>query len=126
TVPPGKSVAQVVTEERTITVPQGFSGFDEVMLRKYLAARAISQPVQDALKKVLEQRAKIAETQEQISRLEASLKAIADDQTRLRANLREMPNTSAAYKRYLEKFDKQETEIEKLQGQDKELKEGLK
>ena len=44
-----------------------------------------------------------------------------EDQTRLRANLREMPSTAAAYKRYLEKFDKQETEIEELQKQQKSL-----
>ena len=43
------------------------------------------------------------------------MQEIAKDQERLRANLKEMPQTAAAYKRYLEKFDKQETEIEKLQ-----------
>jgi hypothetical protein len=32
-----------------------------------------------------------------------------------------MPQTAAAYKRYLEKFDKQETEIEDLRKQQKEL-----
>ena len=42
-------------------------------------------------------------------------KEITDDQTRLRANFEKVPPTSAAYKRYLEKFDAQETEIEKLQ-----------
>ena len=34
---------------------------------------------------------------------------------RLRANLNQLPPTSAAHKRYLEKFDKQETQIEQLQ-----------
>ena len=33
----------------------------------------------------------------------------------------EMLSTAAAYKRYLEKFDKQETEIEDLQKQQKSL-----
>ncbi len=31
---------------------------------------------------------------------------------RLRANLKDMPPTAEAYKRYLKKFDKQETQIE--------------
>ena len=35
------------------------------------------------------------------------------DQDRLRKNLKEMPPEAAAYKRYLKKFDDQETEIEK-------------
>ena len=47
--------------------------------------------------------------------------AIEKDQERLRANLREMPNTAKAYKRYLEKFDTQETEIEKFQAEVKKL-----
>jgi len=48
---------------------------------------------------------------------------ITQDQVRLRANLKEMPQTAAAYKRYLDKFDKQETEIEKVQATIKELQE---
>jgi hypothetical protein len=35
-------------------------------------------------------------------------------QDRLRANLREMPPTATACKRYLKKFDDQETEIQQL------------
>ena len=46
---------------------------------------------------------------------------ITEDQARLRANLREMPPTAAAYKRYLGKFDQQETQIEKLQADVKQL-----
>ena len=40
---------------------------------------------------------------------------------RLRANLKEMPPTAAAYKRYLDKFDAQETQIEKYQADIKKL-----
>jgi hypothetical protein len=49
------------------------------------------------------------------------LRDITVDQERLRKNLREMPQTAAAYKRYLKKFDDQETQIEKLQALIKEL-----
>ena len=58
---------------------------------------------------------KLTDTQRDLAQAQAQLKEITDDQTRLRANFEKMPPTSAAYKRYLEKFDKQETEIEKLQ-----------
>jgi hypothetical protein len=47
--------------------------------------------------------------------------SIVEDQKRLRANLKEMPSTAKAYKRYLEKFDQQETDIEKLQAELKRL-----
>jgi type III secretory pathway component EscR len=39
----------------------------------------------------------------------------------LRANLQNVPATSAAYKRYLDKFDKQETQIELLQEEVRKL-----
>ena len=44
-----------------------------------------------------------------------------DDQVRLRANLKEMPATAEAYKRYLKKFDDQETQIEDFQKKIKKL-----
>ena len=49
------------------------------------------------------------------------LQQITEDQARLRANLKEMPPTAAAYKRYLDKFDKQETQVEGLQDEIKKL-----
>src|SRR5262249_19238760 len=52
---------------------------------------------------------------------ERQLKAITDDQDRLRKNLKEMPPTAAAYKRYLQKFDQQETQIETYQADIKKL-----
>ena len=69
----------------------------------------------------LEMRWTLNKTQREIQELERQLKVITDDQGRLRANLREMPPTAAAYKRYLEKFDHQETQIEQYQADVKKL-----
>ena len=63
----------------------------------------------------------VAKTQREIQEMERQLKVIVDDQVRLRANLKEMPATAAAYKRYLTKFDEQETQIEKYQADIKKL-----
>ena len=54
------------------------------------------------------------------------LNEITTDQERLRANLKIVPQTSAAYKRYLDKFDTQETEIERLRTQVKQLQADVK
>ena len=74
-----------------------------------------------ALQKAMDLRTGLTDTQRELAQVEKQLKAITDDQVRLRANLEKMPQTSAAYKRYLEKFDNQETVIEKLQSQIQEL-----
>ena len=74
-----------------------------------------SEKVKEALNKALAFKAELATTRNDLARVQNRLKAITEDQTRLRANLANVPPTSAAYKRYLEKFDTQETDIEKLQ-----------
>ena len=63
-------------------------------------------------------------TQREIQQQQRELNTITADQDRLRKNLKEMPPEAAAYKRYLKKFDEQETEIERLQKLIKELQEG--
>ena len=68
-----------------------------------------------ALEETMKQRYEVARTQRDAAEVQRQLKVITDDQARLRLNLREMPQTAAAYKRYLEKFDAQEVEIEKMQ-----------
>ena len=69
---------------------------------------ALDKEISDLAASIDVARARIAET-------EKKLKAIGEDQVRLRANLAQVPESSAAYKRYLEKFDKQESQIEEWQ-----------
>ena len=60
-------------------------------------------------------------TQRELAQKNRQLNDIVQDQARLRANLKEMPPTAEAYKRYLKKFDDQETEIEQLRATIKTL-----
>lgn len=75
----------------------------------------MSQKVKDGLQRALDLRLAVAKTQSNIAELQRQLQSITEDQIRLRANVKEMPPTAAAYKRYLDKFDAQETQIEKYQ-----------
>src|SRR5205814_631698 len=90
-------------------------------IRVFQQSTVVSQKVKDGLQQALELRWSLNKTQREIAELERQLKVITDDQARLRADLREMPPTAAAYKRYLEKFDQQETQIEKYQADIKKL-----
>ena len=63
----------------------------------------------------------MAKTQRDIKELQRQLDVITQDQVRLRANLKEMPATAAAYSRHRAKFDEQETQIEKYQVDIKKL-----
>jgi septal ring factor EnvC (AmiA/AmiB activator) len=119
----GKTVTHEVVEEHSQLNGIALSGADDQTVKLFLTSKVTSPQLKDALRKAVEFRAKLADTKRELAQVEKQLKAITDDQTRLRANLKEMPPTSAAHKRYLEKFDKQETEIEKLQAKIEEKQE---
>ena len=80
-----------------------------------------SPNVKEALTRALTLRGRVAEAQRELQQRERQLRVITEDQDRLRKNLREMPKEAVAYKRYLKKFDDQETQIEQLQKEIKTL-----
>jgi hypothetical protein len=120
-VPAGKNGTQTVTEERDITSTVSLSNSGNDQIRFFLRSTVSSDRVKEALKQALTLREALAKTQREIGEQQRQLKTITDDQVRLRANLKEMPQTAAAYKRYLKKFDDQETDIENLQKEIKKL-----
>jgi len=120
-VAPGKTETQKVTEERIVGSSVQISTSNDEQIRYFINQTVSSPKVKDGLKEALKLKGEVEKTTREIQELERQLKVITDDQARLRANLREMPATAAAYKRYLEKFDQQETQIEDYQKQVKTL-----
>src|SRR5262245_49322035 len=115
TAPAGKSTAYTVSEERDIASNVSLTNSDDQNIRVFINQPVTSAAVKKALEQALGLRGKLATTQRELQQLERQLKVITDDQERLRKNLREMPAEAAAYKRYLKKFDEQETQIEDFQ-----------
>ena len=98
---------------------------DASQLLAYSRGGAIPQKVKDALVKAADLQGQVAETQRKLQEVEAELKAIADEQGRLRENMKTVDNNSDYYKRLLKKLDDGETKIETLQGQRDDLREQL-
>jgi hypothetical protein len=120
-VPAGKTATLDVVEERTVIQQVTLTNSDDQTILRYLSGSAVSGALKDALAKAMDLKRKLEATRREIAQAERQLKAIIDDQARLRANLERVPPGSEAYKRYLKKFDEQEIEIEKLQGAIKKL-----
>jgi hypothetical protein len=120
-VPAGKTVPLTVSEEKDLRSQITLTNSNDQSIRILLNAPVTSPKVKDALEKAMTLKGKMSATQRELQQLERQLRDITTDQQRLRANLREMPPTAEAYKRYLKKFDTQETQIEKFQAQIKEL-----
>jgi hypothetical protein len=110
---PDKTIKHEVVEEHTRLNQVALSNSPDETVRFFLRATVTSPKVKAALEEALTRKAKWAETQQEIQTEEKALQVIEKDQTRMRANMERVPQTSEAYKRYLKKFDDQETEIEK-------------
>jgi hypothetical protein len=120
-VPAGKSASQEVVEEQDVQTAVQLNNADDQTIRFFLSQPVVSEKVKQALGQAIELKGKLSATQRDIAQQERQLKVIVDDQARLRANLKEVPPTSEAYKRYLKKFDEQEPQIEDFQRKVKQL-----
>jgi hypothetical protein len=113
---------QVVEEQKRVDEIALVSS-DDNTVRFFLRSASSSPAAQKALEEILKLRDQLAGTQREIGREEQALKVIEQDQTRMRANMERVPQTSDAYKRYLKKFDDQETQIETGRAQVAKLQE---
>jgi hypothetical protein len=120
-VPAGQTASEEVVEEKDVLTTVQLTNSDDQQMRFFLAQPVVSPAVKEALGQALALKGKVSDTQRDIAQLSRQLKDITDDQVRLRANLKEMPPTAEAYKRYLKKFDDQETQIEDFQRRIKAL-----
>jgi hypothetical protein len=117
-----------VREERDIQQSITLTNTDDNTIRFFLNHKISSPKVKAALTEALTLKGKVNAAIEDIRQNERRLNDIRTDQQRLRENLKTVPPDSEAHKRYVKKFDQQETEIEQLQDtikklQDKEFKE---
>ena len=115
----GKTTKYVISEERDFGSSVAITNNDDQNIRIVLNQPVTSAKVKKALEEALALRGKLSATQREMQQIDRELLLITQDQDRLRKNLKEMPQEAAAYKRYLKKFDDQETQIEALQKKQK-------
>jgi hypothetical protein len=120
-VAPGKTETQTVTEERIINSNVQLTNLDDNTIRHFISQTVTSEKVKEGLKKAMELRWTLSKTQQEIGELQRQLNTIVNDQPRLRANMKELPQTSEAFKRIVKKFNDQETQIETYQADIKKL-----
>ncbi len=123
TLKPNETTTFEVVHERDSTSASKFlAEVESHLLKDYMNKAFASPAVKKALAQVLASSVAKANAAKGISDAEAILKEIGAEQTRIRANMKEAPKESDTFKRYLKKFDEQETEIEKRQAEIKKLK----
>lgn len=118
---PGQPAKLVVEEERTERQQIALSNIDDNMVLLYRNAREVSDKVKAALAETVKQRQAIQQVAEKRGQLEGRIRAIGEDQARIRQNMVQLDRTSEIYKTYVKKFSDQEAEIERLRAQITEL-----
>ena len=117
----GKSSKLTVHEELTQVQQMAILPMDGGQLLQYVRTGEIPKAVRDALEKAASLKAAAADTQRQVQLRQQKLGEITTEQSRIRENLKSVPQTTDYYQRLLKKLDEQETAIEKLQGEVKTL-----
>jgi hypothetical protein len=120
-VPAGQSAKQTVTEEHDIGSAVQLTNSPDEQVRLFLQSPVVSAKVKAGLRKAQDLRWEWARAQREIGERQRQPQAVAEDQTRLRANLRELPQSSPLRRRYLEELGQQEGEVEKYRAEVKRL-----
>ncbi len=109
----GKTGEKAVREERTHTEGgQILKNLNETQIKLYMNSSITSAAVKDSFTKALGMQAKIAAIQAEIASVQKDLNVVTTDNTRVRENLKIIPQTSEFYKPMLEKFIAQDKQIE--------------
>jgi chromosome segregation ATPase len=111
-VPAGGTAVVTNIEEQEQSFSTALADINLEKLDLTLKLKTLPPAVAAALTRIRTMRITLRDTEAGAKDEDAAIKEIKDDQTRIRANIERVPKESDAYKRYLKKFDDQETEIE--------------
>ncbi len=109
---PNQTRTLKVIEERTLQTTIALLQADDAALNVYIQDTRLDERLRQALKRILDSRRAIANLDAEIRRQETIIRAIADDQARIRENMKTLDRNSELYREYVQKLTQQEREIE--------------
>jgi hypothetical protein len=119
-VPRGESASFPVVEERQVLNQVALTNLDDDTLALVLQG-PVSPELKAAVQKAIQLRDKAAATNRQVADVKRQLATIREDQKQQRENMKVIPQTDPVYKKYLDKFLAQETQVERLRGEQEQL-----
>ena len=111
---PGKPSVLNVEEERTDVQQWAVTNLDNGTILFYARAKVTSPKVKEALDEVIKRKEAIEQLVQKRQQLEQQVRVIDQDQSRIRQNMHELDHTLKIYSDYVEKFSKQEAQIDGL------------
>jgi chromosome segregation ATPase len=113
-----------VEEARPIETTYQVTSLTSDQVDLFLRQQSIDKTVEDALRRVLAAKAEIADLDSQKDARDEEMKAIFDDQERLRENLKALkgtPEEKALVQRYTQQLNQQEDNLAKLRAATQDL-----
>jgi hypothetical protein len=123
-VDPKQTAALVVEEARPVQTSYTISNITSEQVGLFVQQRSIDKTVEDALRKVLAQKAVVEGLNAQKNARDGELSKIFDDQQRLRENLKSLSNTTeekSLVQRYMHQLNEQEDRLEALKKEIQQL-----
>jgi len=108
------TVAESMPLSRTIAI----NTLDTDQTKLLLQQKSISAEIEQALRKIIEQKDRVAALEAEVEKRNTEMTAIYDDQQRLRENLKSLKGSAeerALTQRYLQRLNDQETRLESIQ-----------
>jgi hypothetical protein len=122
-VQPRKTATLRVVQKRTDQESFALLDGSEDTIRILAQNQQLSEPIRQALSSILNRRRAIRNLEAQIRQQESRIKAITDDQARIRENMRALDRNSDLYRQYVQKLAQQEREIEGARAEIERLQE---
>ena len=116
-----KVTTLVVKEENVRAETIAMLQADMGQLLTYSRTGEIPREVRDAISRAIQLRQAVIDSDRQIGERTQQVQAIAEEQNRIRENMKTVGQTTQYYERLLTKLNEQESQIEKLQGERDEL-----
>jgi hypothetical protein len=120
TVAPKQTSMLAVTETRPLDARYELTNLNEDQVALFLRQRSINPEIEAALRKVLEQKSRVAALEQESSTREEEMDRIFDDQQRIRENLKALKGSAeerALVQRYTQQLSDQEKRLEQLRSE---------
>jgi hypothetical protein len=108
----------VVRESQPVSASYQIVDCDEDRLKLFISQKSINPEIEAALRKIIEQKGKVAALEEESTKRDDESKSIYDDQQRIRENLKALKGSAeerALTQRYTKQLDDQENRLQQLQ-----------
>jgi hypothetical protein len=117
TVEPKKTETLLVKEYRPITNSYQLSNISEDLIKFFLSQKMISPEIEQALRKVMAQKATVAVIDGEVASRNSKISGISEDQQRVRENMKALKGSAeekALVARYVRELNEQEDRVQSL------------